>query len=134
MQDQPVTGGTLTKAALVELVADVGDLTKKRAEVIVETVFGTIAESLRRERRLNSGASAAFASGDESRTVAATRGLGTGWAYRRSASVQGQQEDVVPHADLRSLSRSLLLRSKSSRHRSRTASCRGRSSPSASSP
>ena len=36
-------------------------------------------------------------------------------------------------ADLRSLSRSLLLRSKSSRHRSRTASCRGRSSPSASS-
>ena len=48
MQDQPVTGGTLTKAALVELVADVGDFTKNRAEVIVETVFGTIAESLRR--------------------------------------------------------------------------------------
>ena len=52
MQDQPVTGGTLTKAALVELVADVGDLTKKRAEVIVETVFGTIAESLRRGEKV----------------------------------------------------------------------------------
>ena len=38
------------------------------------------------------------------------------------------------YADLRSLSRSLLLRSQSSRHRSRTASCPGRSSPSASSP
>ena len=48
------------------------------------------------ERRLNSGASAAFASGDKSGTVAAIRGPGTGWTYRRSASVQGQQEDVVP--------------------------------------
>ena len=37
------------------------------------------------------------------------------------------------YADLRSLSRSLLLRSWSSRHRSAAASCRGRSSPSASS-
>ena len=37
------------------------------------------------------------------------------------------------YADLRSLSRSLLLRSWSSRHRSRTASCPRRSSPSASS-
>ena len=52
MQDPPVTGGALTKAALVELVADVGDLTKKRAEVIVETVFGTIAESLRRGEKV----------------------------------------------------------------------------------
>ena len=52
MQDQPVTGGTLTKAALVELVADVGDLTTKCAKVIVETVFGTIAESLRRGEKV----------------------------------------------------------------------------------
>ena len=33
-----MTEGTLTKVALVEQVADVADLTKKRAEVIVETV------------------------------------------------------------------------------------------------
>lgn len=51
-QDQPVTGGTLTKAALVKQVADVADLSKKRAEVVVETVFGTIAEALRREEKV----------------------------------------------------------------------------------
>jgi len=44
-----MTEGTLTKVALVELVTDVADLTKKRAEVIVETVFGSIAEALHRE-------------------------------------------------------------------------------------
>ena len=47
-----MTGGTLTKAALVEMVADVADLTKKRAEVIVETVFRSIAESLRRGEKV----------------------------------------------------------------------------------
>ena len=47
-----MTGSTLTKAALVELVADVADFTKKRAEVIVETVFGAIAESLRRGEKV----------------------------------------------------------------------------------
>ncbi len=51
-EDQPVTGSTLTKAALVELVADAADLTKKRAEVIVETVFGSIAEALRRGEKV----------------------------------------------------------------------------------
>ena len=47
-----MTEDTLTKAALVEQVADVSDLTKKRAEVIVETVFGSIAETLRREEKV----------------------------------------------------------------------------------
>ncbi len=39
--------GTLTKAALVEEVADAAGLTKKRAEIIVDTLFGSIAEALR---------------------------------------------------------------------------------------
>ena len=47
-----MTGGTLTKAALVEHVADVAGLTKKRAVVIVETVLGSIAESLCRGERV----------------------------------------------------------------------------------
>ena len=47
-----MTEGTLTKVALVEQVADVADLTKKRAEVIVETVFGSIAEALHREEKV----------------------------------------------------------------------------------
>ena len=42
-----MTDGPLTKPALVEHVADVADLTKKRAEVIVETVLGSIAGALR---------------------------------------------------------------------------------------
>ena len=38
--------GSLTKAALVEEVAHVAGLTKKRAEIIVDTVFGNIVEAL----------------------------------------------------------------------------------------
>ena len=47
-----MTGGTLTKAALVEMVADVADLTKKRAEVIVETVFGNFVHALHRGEKV----------------------------------------------------------------------------------
>ena len=44
--------GSLTKAALVEEVADVADLTKKHAEVIVDTVLGSIVDALRRGERV----------------------------------------------------------------------------------
>ena len=47
-----MTEGTLTKAALVEHVAGVADLTKKHAEVIVETVFVNIADALRRGEKV----------------------------------------------------------------------------------
>ncbi len=47
-----MTGGTLTKAALVEMVADVADLTKKRAEVIVETVFGNFVHAVHRGEKV----------------------------------------------------------------------------------
>ncbi len=47
-----MTEGTLTKAALVEQVADVADLTRKRAEVIVGIVFGNIADALRRGEKV----------------------------------------------------------------------------------
>ena len=50
--------GNLTKAALIEEVADVAGLTKKRAEVIVDTLFGSIAEALRQGEhsvRVNAG-------------------------------------------------------------------------------
>ena len=50
--DQPVAEGTLTKAALVEQVADVTGLTKKRAEAIVDTVFGNIAEALQQGEKV----------------------------------------------------------------------------------
>ena len=43
--------GSLTKAALVEEVAHATDLTKKRADVIVDTLFRSIAEARRRGRR-----------------------------------------------------------------------------------
>ena len=66
-----MTEGTLTKAALVEQVADDADLSKKRAEVIVETVFGSVVEALRSGRRSKSAASAAFASGAARRARAA---------------------------------------------------------------
>ncbi len=42
----------MTKAALVEEVARVADLTKKHAEVIVETVFRSITDALRRGEKI----------------------------------------------------------------------------------
>lgn len=42
----------MTKAALVEEVARVTDLTKKDAEVIVETMFECITEALRRGEKI----------------------------------------------------------------------------------
>ena len=45
--DQPVSEGSLTKAALVEKVADAAGLTTKCADIIVETLFGSLAEALR---------------------------------------------------------------------------------------
>ena len=42
----------LTKAALIEEVAHVAGLTKKRAEIIVDTVFGSIVETLHRGERV----------------------------------------------------------------------------------
>ena len=65
LEHEAMTGGTLTRAALVERVVDVADLTKKRAEVIVETVFGSIAESLRRGEKVELRGFGSFASGRE---------------------------------------------------------------------
>lgn len=42
------SGGSMTKAELVEEVSRVADLTKKDCEVIVDTVFRTIKEALHR--------------------------------------------------------------------------------------
>ena len=47
-----MAGGSMTKAALVEEVARVADLTKKHSEVIVETVFRSITDALRRGEKI----------------------------------------------------------------------------------
>jgi integration host factor subunit beta len=52
MQDHPVTGSKLTRAALVDQVAEAAGLTKKGAEVIVVTVLDNIAEALRRGEKV----------------------------------------------------------------------------------
>jgi integration host factor subunit beta len=46
------TGGSMTKAELVEEVSRVSDLTKKHAEVIVETVFKSIIDALHRGEKI----------------------------------------------------------------------------------
>ena len=43
-----MTDGNLTKAALIQEVAHAAGLTMKRAEIIVDTVFGSIVETLHR--------------------------------------------------------------------------------------
>ena len=45
-------GGSMTKAALVEEVSRVADLTKKHSEVIVDTVFRSIITALRRGEKI----------------------------------------------------------------------------------
>jgi integration host factor subunit beta len=45
-------GGSTTKAALVEEVSQVADLTKKHSEVIVDTVFRSIITALRRGEKI----------------------------------------------------------------------------------
>ena len=47
-----VTKGSLMKAALAEKVADVGDLPKMRAALIVETVLGSILAALHRGEKV----------------------------------------------------------------------------------
>ena len=47
-----MTDGGLTKAALVEEVAHVVGLSKKRAEIVVDTVFGGIVATLHRGERV----------------------------------------------------------------------------------
>ena len=47
-----MTDGSLTKAALIEEVAAVAGLTKRHAEIVVDTVFGSIVESLRRGEKV----------------------------------------------------------------------------------
>ena len=44
--------GRLTKAELVEQVAEAADLTKKDADLVLETVLGNIVEALRRGEKV----------------------------------------------------------------------------------
>ena len=47
-----MTDGSLTKAALIKEVAEVAGLTKRRAEIVVDTVFGSIVETLHRGEKV----------------------------------------------------------------------------------
>ncbi len=47
-----MTDGSLTKAALIREVAHAAGLTRKRAEIIVDTVFGSIVKTLHRGEKV----------------------------------------------------------------------------------
>src|SRR5436190_8225656 len=51
-QGSDMTGGSMTKAELVEEVSRVSDLTKKHSEVIVDTVFKSIIDALHRGEKI----------------------------------------------------------------------------------
>ncbi len=51
-EGENAAGGSMTKAALVEEVARVADLTKKHSEVIVDTVFRSIIDALHRGEKI----------------------------------------------------------------------------------
>ena len=52
MNNQPVRDGRLTRAELVDQVAKAADLTKKDADVVLQTVLGNIVEALRRGEKV----------------------------------------------------------------------------------
>ena len=52
MKDLPARDGPLTRARLVDHVAEAADLTKKDADVVIETVLGKIVEALRRSENV----------------------------------------------------------------------------------
>ena len=47
-----MTDGGLTKAAIIEAVAHTAGLSKRRAEIVVDTVFGGIVETLHRGEKV----------------------------------------------------------------------------------
>ena len=47
-----MTDGSLTKAVLIEAVAHAAGLTKRRAEIVVDNVFGSIVETLHRGEKV----------------------------------------------------------------------------------
>ncbi|MCY4598361.1 MAG: HU family DNA-binding protein [Acidobacteria bacterium] len=47
-----MTNGSLTRAELVEQVADTAALTKKHAEIVVNTVFSSIVETVHRDEKV----------------------------------------------------------------------------------
>ena len=47
-----MTNGSLTKAELVEQVANAAGLTKKRAEIIIDTVFASITDAVHRGEKV----------------------------------------------------------------------------------
>ena len=52
LEEPFMTGGSMTKAELVEEVSRVSDLTKKHSEVIVDTVFKSIIDALHRGEKI----------------------------------------------------------------------------------
>ena len=52
MNDQTLRDSRLTKAELIEQVAQAADLTKRDADVVLKTVLGNIVEALRRGEKV----------------------------------------------------------------------------------
>ena len=82
-----------TRAALVVQVAEAADLTKKDADLVLETVLTNIVEALRRGRKSSSAASGASASDTATHAAAATRRPAAGWTCRQSASPTGTRRN-----------------------------------------
>jgi len=78
-----ITGGSMTKAELVEEVSRVSDLTKKHSELIVETVFRSIIEALQRGEKIELRGFGSFRLRQRSRARVATRRRATRSTYRR---------------------------------------------------
>ena len=86
MNDQPGGDAKLTRADLVDQVAEAADLTKKDAEVVVETVLGNIVEALRRGEKVELRGFGSFRLRRRDARKGATRRPAIGWTCSLSPS------------------------------------------------
>ena len=81
-----MTDGSLTKAEFIEEVAHAAGLTRKRAEIIVNTAFGSIVETLHRGERVELRGFGSFRLRRRGPHRGRNPGPASGWTCRRDAS------------------------------------------------
>ena len=85
----------MTKADLVEEVTQLGDLTRRDGEVIVDTIFDSVIHALSQATRLRYAALAASVSGSASPGSAAIQKPALRWSSGQARSLLQAQQGIT---------------------------------------